>query len=81
MSNRIVDISAIDKLSRLITLAKEENLALSMDFLGCASEPVWIVQVFDLQERLVVSVRDLLLGDAIDRVYDNLFAKDWGSIS
>lgn len=75
MSNRIFDASSVDKLSALIAIAKENSLAVSMDFLGNAKEEMWIVQIFDLQERLIVSANGKSAIEAIRRIHENWFSK------
>lgn len=75
MSNRIFDASSVDKLSALISIAKDNGLAVSIDFLGSVKDSLWIVQIFDLQERLVVSGNGKTAIDAIRRVHDNWFSK------
>jgi hypothetical protein len=75
VSNRIIDASSVDKLSALIGIAKDNSLAVSIDFLGCAKDSIWIVQIFDLQERLVVSASGKSLIEAIQRIHGNWFAK------
>lgn len=75
MSNRIFDASSVDKLSTLISIAKDNNLAVSIDYLGSSRDEVWIVQIFDLQERLVVSANGKSAIEAIRKVHDNWFNK------
>jgi hypothetical protein len=80
MSNRILDVTAIDRLSTLAAIARDNGLAISIDFLssdtknGVGSD-VWIVQVYDYEERLVVSGRGKSAVEAIKHVHDNWFAK------
>lgn len=73
MSNRIIDGPAIEKLSALAHLIKDSDMAISMDFLG--NKKIWIVQLFDSQERLVISGSSDDLSIAIRKVYENWFAK------
>ena len=75
MSNRIFDASSVDKLSALIAIAKDNSLAVSMDFLGNSKDEMWIVQIFDLQERLIVSANGKSAIEAIRKVHDNWFTK------
>jgi len=72
-TNRIIDFSSAEKLSALINIIRDSHLALSMDYLG--ERNLWIVQIFDAQERLVVSTNAENLNDAIRRTYENWFAK------
>lgn len=67
MSNRIIDIPALDKLSAIINIAKEYSLAVSLDFLG----NMWIMQMFDSQERLVISANAETATDVVSKVYEN----------
>ena len=75
MSNRILDVSSVDKLSALISIAKDNGLAVSIDYLGGTRDEIWIVQVFDLQERLVVSANGKTAMEAIRRIHENWFTK------
>lgn len=75
MSNRIIDSSSADKLSALISIAKDNSLAVSIDYIGSAKDDLWIVQIFDLQERLVVSSNGKSLIEAIRRIHENWFNK------
>lgn len=67
MSNRILDIPSIDKLSTIISIAKEHSLAVSIDFLG----DLWIMQMFDHQERLVISANAETASQVISKVHEN----------
>lgn len=67
MSNRIIDIPSTDKLSTIISIAKEHSLAVSIDFLG----DLWIMQMFDHQERLVISANAETLTQVVSKVYEN----------
>jgi len=67
VSNRILDISALDKLSTIIAVAKEYSLAVSIDFLG----DFWIMQMFDSQERLVVSANAKTATEVVNKVHEN----------
>lgn len=75
MSNRIFDASSVEKLSTLINIAKENSLAVSIDYLGSSKDGLWIVQIFDLQERLVVSANAKTAVEAIRKIHDNWFSK------
>lgn len=75
MSNRIFDAASVDKLSALISIAKDNSLAVSIDFLGNSKDGMWIIQIFDLQERLVVSGNGKTAIEAIRKVHDNWFSK------
>lgn len=75
MSNRIFDASSVEKLSTLINIAKENSLAVSMDYLGSSKDGLWIIQIFDLQERLVVSANAKTAVEAIRKIHDNWFSK------
>lgn len=72
-TNRIIDFSSADKLSTLVDILRDHDLALSMDYLG--QRNLWIVQIFDAQERLVVSTNGESLNDTIRRTYENWFTK------
>lgn len=67
MSNRIIDIPALDKLSTIISIAKEYSLVVSIDFLG----DLWIMQMFDTQERLVISANAQTATEVINKVHEN----------
>lgn len=67
MSNRILDIPALDKLSTIISIAKEYSLAVSIDFMG----DFWIMQMFDQQERLVISANAETATQVVNKVYEN----------
>jgi hypothetical protein len=75
VSNRIFDASSVEKLSTLINIAKENSLAVSMDYLGSSKDGLWIIQIFDLQERLVVSANAKTAVEAIRKIHDNWFSK------
>ena len=75
MSNRIFDAASVDKLSTLIGIAKDNSLAVSIDYLGGSRDDLWIVQIFDLQERLVVSANGKSAMEAIRKIHDNWFTK------
>jgi hypothetical protein len=72
-TNRIIDSSSAEKLSTLVDILRDHDLAISMDYLG--QRNLWIVQIFDAQERLVVSTNSENLNDAIRRTYENWFTK------
>jgi hypothetical protein len=67
VSNRIIDIPALDKLSTIISIAKEYSLAVSIDFMG----EFWIMQMFDQQERLVISANAETATQVINKVHEN----------
>lgn len=67
MSNRILDISSLDKFSTIINIAKEYSLAVSLDFMG----DFWIMQMFDTQERLVISANAQTATEVVDKVHEN----------
>lgn len=75
MSNRILDAQSVDKLSMLVGIAKDNSLAVSIDYLGSSRDDLWIVQIFDLQERLVVSANGKSAIEAIRKIHDNWFTK------
>ena len=75
MSNRIIDAPSVEKLSTLISIAKDNSLAVSIDYLGGAKNDLWIIQMFDLQERLVVSANGKNLTEAVRRIHENWFNK------
>lgn len=75
MSNRIIDAPSVEKLSTLISIAKDNSLAVSIDYLGGAKNDLWIIQMFDLQERLVVSANGKNLMEAVRRIHENWFNK------
>ena len=75
MSNRIFDAASVDKLSTLISIAKDNSLAVSIDYLGGSREDMWIVQIFDIQERLVVSANGKTAMEAVRKVHENWFNK------
>lgn len=67
MSNRILDIPTLDRLSTVISIAKEYSLAVSLDFLG----NMWIMQMFDSQERLVISANAATAGEVVNKVHED----------
>lgn len=67
MSNRIIDIPTLDRFSTIIGVAKEYNLAVSLDFIG----DFWIMQMFDQQERLVISANAETATQVVNKVYEN----------
>ena len=75
MSTRIIDGSSADKLSTLVSIARDNNLAVSIDYLGSSRDDLWIVQIFDIQERLVVSSNGKTLIEAIRKIHENWFTK------
>jgi len=80
MSNRILDVTAIDRLSTLAAIARDNGLSISIDFLNTENKngvgtDLWIVQVFDHDERLIVSGRGKSAIEAIKHVHENWFAK------
>lgn len=75
MSNRILDASSVDKLSTLVNIAKENGLAVSIDYLGGSRDDLWIIQIFDLQERLVISANGKTAMEAIRKIHEGWFTK------
>jgi hypothetical protein len=75
VSNRIIDAPSVDKLSTLVSIAKDNGLAVSIDYLGGARNDLWIIQIFDMQERLVVSANGKSLIEATRRIHENWFVK------
>lgn len=73
MSNRILDVNSLDKLAVLTRVAKENCLAISLDYLGQSS--FWIAQIFDDKERVVVTANGKTAVDAIQALHGNWFAK------
>ena len=71
VSNRIIDIPALDKLSTIISIAREYSLAVSIDFMG----EFWIMQMFDMQERLVISANAETATEVINKVHENWLKK------
>lgn len=67
VSNRIIDIPTLDRFSTIIGVAKEYNLAVSLDFIG----DFWIMQMFDQQERLVISANAETATQVVNKVYEN----------
>lgn len=55
MANRILDIPTLDKLSWLVKFVKESGFALSLDYVALGSRDLWILHVYDDQERLIAS--------------------------
>lgn len=75
MSNRIFDIPTIEKLTTLLSIAKDNSLAVSIDYLGPNYKDLWIVQLFDMQERLVISANGNSASEAIRRIHENWLIK------
>lgn len=80
MSNRIFDASSVDKLSTLVKIAKDNGLAISIDFMGTSPGhniygETWIIQIYDEKERLVISANAKTANDAIRKVHENWFTK------
>lgn len=80
MSIRVVDIPAVDKLSQLTAIARENGLAISIDFLGTSAKhsiatETWIVQLYDDREHLIITGRGRCLSSAIKTAYEAYFAK------
>ena len=75
MSNRIFDTASIDKLSTLISIAKDNSLAVSIDYLGGSRDEMWIIQMLDLQERTIVSANGKTAIEAVRRIHENWLAK------
>ena len=67
MSNRILDIPTLDRFSTVISVAKEYSLAVSLDFLG----NMWIMQMFDSQERLVISANAPTAAEVVNKVHED----------
>lgn len=72
-TSRILDFSSLEKLSTLVSIIRDSHLALSMDYLGHRN--LWIVQIFDAQERLVVSTNGEDINDVIKRLHNDWFSK------
>jgi hypothetical protein len=75
VSNRIFDGPSVDKLSALVSIAKDNDLTVSIDYVGGIKEGLWIVQIYDFQERLVVTANGKTAIEAIGRLHSNWFAK------
>lgn len=80
MSNRILDVTSIDKLTALVNAAREEQMFITIDFLGGShkqgkDEDLWIIQIFDEKERTVVSARGRTANDAARLIHQNWFNK------
>lgn len=75
MSNRIFDTPTVDKLTTLVNIAKENSLAFSIDYLGPSRDELWIIQLFDVQERLVISANGKTAMEAIRRIHENWLIK------
>jgi hypothetical protein len=75
VSNRIIDAPSAEKLSTLIGIAKDNTLAVSIDYLGGSKNDLWIIQIFDMQERLVVSANGKTMIEAVRRIHENWFNK------
>lgn len=75
MSNRIFDAPTVDKLTTLVNIAKENSLAFSIDYLGASRDGLWIIQLFDVQERLVISANGKTAMEAIRRIHENWLIK------
>lgn len=73
MSTRIIDIQSLEQLSALVEIAKDSGLAISIDYMPQLE--AWIIQLFDAQERLIVSANAKNPNDAIRKVYNNWFSK------
>lgn len=73
MSTRIIDIQSLEQLSALVEIAKDSGLAISIDYMPQLE--AWIIQLFDAQERLIVSANAKNPNDAIRKVYSNWFSK------
>jgi hypothetical protein len=73
MSNKILDVGSLDKLAVLARVARENCLAISLDYIGQSS--VWIAQIFDDKERVVVTANGKTAVDAIQALHGNWFAK------
>lgn len=80
MSNRILDVTAIDRLSTLASIARENGLSISIDLIGNSpkakiNSETWIIQVFDEEERIVVTGRGRSAMEAVKVVHENWFNK------
>jgi uncharacterized membrane protein YqjE len=75
VSNRIFDTPSVDKLSTLVAIARDNGLAMSIDFLGGCKDNLWIIQIFDSQERLVVSANAKTVIEAVSKIHTNWFVK------
>lgn len=80
MSNRIFDSSSVERLSTLVRIARDNGLAISIDFIGTSPGhqifgETWLVQIYDEKERLVVSAHAKNPNDVIKKVHENWFAK------
>ncbi|MFN4894192.1 MAG: hypothetical protein ACK5HO_00225 [Pseudomonadota bacterium] len=80
MLTRIFDAPSVDKLSTLVSIAKDNGLAVSIDFIAGSRKSkidteIWIVQIYDKDERLVVSANGKTANDAIRRLHENWFSK------
>lgn len=73
MSNRILDVSSLDKLAVLAKVATDNCLAISIDYLGASS--VWIAQIFDDKERVVVTASGKTAVSAVQALHANWFSK------
>lgn len=73
MSKRTIDIPTIDKWTALTGVAKEHGLALTVDYLGPMD--LWVVQLFDMQEKLIVSGNGECMRDAVGKVYQGWLQK------
>lgn len=71
MSNNIFYNSSINKLANIVEIAKENSLAVSIDY--CAD--LWILQIFDLQERLIITANDKNPNFAINKLFDGWMAR------
>lgn len=71
MSNRIFDTPSINKLANIIEIAKEHSLAVSIDF----CQDLWIMQMFDLQERMVISASGKTSSEVITKLFNNWLSK------
>lgn len=81
MSNRILDVSSLDRLTTLASIARENGLAIAIDLLGTSAKQkvnteTWIVQIFDEEERLIVSGRGKTAIEAVRQAHDNWFNKN-----
>jgi hypothetical protein len=74
---RLIDAATAEKLSSLYTHALTNGLTLSLDFNGYRSpETLWIIQMWDEQERIVVSGRGKDARDAIMSLHDKWIKKN-----
>jgi hypothetical protein len=79
-NKRLFDVATTERLALLTAVAIEHGLSLSIDLLGpyAASKTQgkwWIVQLFDQEEKLVVSGRGSSPHDAVYAAHQAWFAR------